>query len=127
MLLTLFFSLRHALLRGFEIPILVLFLSSLEGETNDLFFSRCKSRLILVCKKEDADKLDPPDVHCDFAHQVPIFGKILITFVSLDWLLRFLIWLMAVVYFDLFSNFFVLFSVIFHLKTIKNICRFKSR
>ena len=84
MLLTLFCSLRHALLRGFEIPILVLFLSSLEGETNDLFFSRCKSRLIIVCKKEDADKLDPPSENCDFTHQVPIFGKILITCVSVD-------------------------------------------
>ena len=81
---------RHALLRGFEIPILVLFLNSLEGETNDLFFSRCKSRLIIVCKEEDAEKLDPRGgVQCDFTNQIPIFGRILIIFVSLDLFLLF--------------------------------------
>ena len=81
---------RHALLRGFEIPILVLFLSSLEGETNDLFFSRCKSRLIIVCKEEDAEKLDPRGgAQCDFTNQIPIFGRILIIFVCLDLFLLF--------------------------------------
>ena len=76
---------RHSLLRGFEIPILVLFLSSLEGETNDLFFSRCKSRLIIVCKEEDAEKLDPRGgVQCDFTQQIRIFGRIMIIFVSID-------------------------------------------
>ena len=37
----------------------------------------------IVCKKEDADKLDPPSVHCHFTHQIPIFGKILIIFLQL--------------------------------------------
>ncbi len=44
-------------MRGFEIPVLVVFGSSLAGSINDNVISRCISNLIMVLKEEHAKNL----------------------------------------------------------------------
>ena len=42
---------------------------------NDLFLSPCKSRLIVVCGKEHADKIVPDNQVCSFAYKIPVSGE----------------------------------------------------
>ena len=63
------------LLRGYEVPVLVFFFTTLEGFHNDLYLSRCKSRLIVVCGKEQADKIVPDNQNCSFAFKIPVSSE----------------------------------------------------
>ncbi len=49
------FDYRDNFIQGFEVPILVLFCSSVTGPHNENVFSRCKSKLIVICNEEQAN------------------------------------------------------------------------
>ncbi len=67
---------RSGWLRGFEIPVLVVFGSSLAGSINDNVISRCISNLIMVFKEEHVRNLR--DSH--FYMKKEISGKYFETF-----------------------------------------------
>jgi hypothetical protein len=48
---------REDFIQGFEVPILVLFCSSVTGPHNESVFSRCKSKLIVICNEEQANTI----------------------------------------------------------------------
>lgn len=55
-LLTFIYLFSTTTIQGFEVPMLVFFTTSLKGSHNDEVMSRCKSKLILICKEDDADR-----------------------------------------------------------------------
>jgi hypothetical protein len=48
---------RDDFIQGFEVPILVLFCSTMTGPHNENVFSRCKSKLIVICNEEQANTI----------------------------------------------------------------------
>jgi hypothetical protein len=48
---------REDFIQGFEVPVLVLFCSSVTGPHNENVFSRCKSKLIVICNDQQAYKI----------------------------------------------------------------------
>ena len=64
-------------IRGYEIPILVVFSQFMEGQLNEQVFSRCKSKLIIVCNEDHADKIVPVSSACVFAQKIDVYGKYL--------------------------------------------------
>ncbi len=71
----LFHFFRNSFIRGFEVPTLVYFCSFVDGTNNDHIFSRCMSKLIIVCNEEHADKLVPSNTESDYAKKIPVYGK----------------------------------------------------
>jgi len=67
---------RNSFIRGFEVPTLVYFCSFVDGTNNDHIFSRCMSKLIIVCNEEHADKIVPSNFELDFAKKIPVYGKL---------------------------------------------------
>jgi hypothetical protein len=67
---------KKDLIRGTDVPMLVIFTDFLKGAHNDDFFSRCTSSLIVVCKEETADRIVPPNEKCDFAYTIYVDGNI---------------------------------------------------
>jgi hypothetical protein len=51
------FNYREDFIQGFEVPVLVLFCSSVAGPHNENVFSRCKSKLIVICNDKQAYKI----------------------------------------------------------------------
>ena len=47
----------------------------MEGQLNDQFFSRCKSKLVIICNEEHADKIVPISSACGFAKKIDVYGK----------------------------------------------------
>jgi hypothetical protein len=66
---------RKDLIRGAEVPMMVVFTDFLKGPHNDDFFSRCTSSLIVVCNEEAADKILSFKEGCEFAYKIPVHGK----------------------------------------------------
>jgi hypothetical protein len=70
---------RDDFIRGFEASIVVMFCSFVEGPHNENVFSRCKSKLIVICNEEHALKIIPSNADCDFAKTISVYGmKILL-------------------------------------------------
>ncbi len=65
---------RDDYIKGSEVPILVLFCSSVSGPHNENVFSRCKSKLIVISNEDQAHKI-VPSKECDFARIIPVYGK----------------------------------------------------
>ena len=70
-----FLNFSDSFIRGFEVPILVVFTQFMEGQLNDQFFSRCKSKLIIICNEEHAEKIVPISSACGFAKKIDVYGK----------------------------------------------------
>jgi hypothetical protein len=66
---------KKDLIRGIDVPMVVIFTDFLKGAHNDDFFSRCTSSLIVVCKEETADKIVPSNEECDFAYKISVNGN----------------------------------------------------
>ncbi len=70
------FFFRNSFIRGYEVPTLVYFCSLLDGTNNDHIFSRCMSKLIIICNEEHADKIVPSNSELDFAKNILVYGKL---------------------------------------------------
>jgi hypothetical protein len=64
------------MIRGSEVPMLVLFTTFLTGRHNEDVFSCCTSSLIVVCNAEAADKIVPSNSETQFAYKIPVHGKL---------------------------------------------------
>jgi hypothetical protein len=69
------FITRIELIRGTEVPVMVIFTTAMEGHHNEELFSRCTSSLIVVCNAEDAVKFVGPNEKCECAYTIPVHGK----------------------------------------------------
>ncbi len=70
-----FYFRKKDLIRGAEVPMMVIFTDFLKGPHNDDFLSRCTSSLIVVCKEEAAEKIIPSNKECEFAYKITVHGK----------------------------------------------------
>ena len=67
------FTFRNDFIQGFEVPVLVLFCSSLSGPHNENVFSRCMSKLIVICPEVQANSIVESSNHG--AKSISIYGK----------------------------------------------------
>ncbi len=67
-------SISDSFIRGFEVPLLAIFSSFIEGSLNEMFFSRCISKLIVICNEQHADKIVPSNISCHFAQKIEVYG-----------------------------------------------------
>ncbi len=63
------------IIRGSEVPMLVIFTTFMTGPHNEDVFSRCTSSLIVVCNEEAAYKIVPPNAETEFAYTIPVHSK----------------------------------------------------
>ncbi len=69
------FIFSDSYMRGCEVPMLVIFTTFIEGPLNEHIFSRCKSKLIVICNKEHAEKIATSIEVCSSARMIPVYGK----------------------------------------------------
>jgi hypothetical protein len=64
------------MIRGSEVPMLVIFTTFMTGPQNEDVFSRCTSSLIVICNAEAADKIVPSNAETEFAYKIPVHGEV---------------------------------------------------
>ncbi len=64
------------MIRGSEVPMLVIFTTFMTGPQNEDVFSRCTSSLIVICNAEAADKIVPSNAEIEFAYKIPVHGML---------------------------------------------------
>jgi hypothetical protein len=62
-------------LRGFEVPLLVLFTSGLDGPQVETTLSRSQFKLIVICNEDHATPIFEKDKEGEFASIIPVYGK----------------------------------------------------
>jgi hypothetical protein len=68
-----FFS--ESYLRGFEVPLLVLFTSGLDGPQVETTLSRCQFKLIVICNEDHAKPIIEKDKEGEFASIIPVYSE----------------------------------------------------
>ena len=66
---------RDHYIQGFEVPLLVLFTTNLEGDHNERVISRCMSKLIVVCSHSSVGRFFGEGQHSNnFSMKIGISG-----------------------------------------------------
>ena len=72
------YFLSDSYMRGCEVPVLVVFTTFIEGPLNDHIFSRCKSKLIVICNKDHAEKIATSIEGRSSARIIPVYGNTIV-------------------------------------------------
>jgi hypothetical protein len=64
---------RDDFIQGCEVPVLVLFCSSVTGPHNENVFSRCRTKLIVICNEEQANTIAAKSEQG--ARAIDVYGK----------------------------------------------------
>ena len=72
---------RHQYIQGFEVPLLVLFTTHLEGSHNERVISRCKSKLVVICDGKSVERFYAPGHYSNsYSMKIEVSGSILCLF-----------------------------------------------